>query len=234
MSSDFSLKRLIASLLWTTCCLCGPLSAQDLESQEIASAQVSSDQAASSLKVGKTTLDEAEKIWEASNASTIRRGRLAIGGGSGSDGTSKVGLDQVELIDQRGVDFEGLPVARYAFVDGVLYAITAQLRDALPANRGEFKQLSADELEAMQKDLRRKYGNPTKTTKDMFAGKQRNIFIWNLRENELVLQVRSIQGTSLTLQNKALSQKVEKYRKAECRKHQANPNKPGLITEVCV
>lgn len=224
----FPAKRVVVHLLWMTCCFSTQLWAQAPEGQE------TSSRVASSLRPGKTTLEEAQGVWEATNASTISRGKLAIGGGSGVDRMSKVALDQVDLIDQRGVDFEGLPVARYAFVDGTLYAITAQLDQGLQRSRGEFKQLSADELDTLQKELSRKYGPPNKVAKDMFAGKRPNIFIWNLRENELVLQVRPGLGSSLTMQNKALAQKVESYRKTECKKHRPNPATPGSITEVCV
>lgn len=213
-------KPAALKLLWIACCFSATVAAQVPEGQD--------------LRPGKTTLEEAQKTWDAANASSIGRGKLAIGGGSGLDGMSKVALDQVDLIDQRGVDFEGLPVARYAFVDGVLYAITAQLDRGLAGTRSEFKQLSADELEALQQELRRKYGKPSQVTKDMFAGKKPNIFIWNLRENELILQLRPAMGSSLVLRNKALAQKVETYRKTECRKHRPNSKTGGSITEVCV
>lgn len=186
------------------------------------------------LIIGKTTLEDAKLAWEASGATILAAGKLAIGGGSGVDGMSQVRLEQVELIDVSNVDFEGLPVARYAFVDGVLYAIMTKLDKDLSKNNGGFKILSREELESFKKELIRKYGQPSQSLRDFYAlgKKEPNVFIWNRKENELVLQLRYGLGSNFTISNKALAKKVEMYRKAECKKHR--PTQLGPITQVCV
>jgi hypothetical protein len=186
------------------------------------------------LITGKTTLEDARRAWETSGANIIGAGKLAIGGGSGADGMSQVRLDQVDLIDVSNVDFEGLPVARYAFVDGVLYAIMTKLEKDLSKNNGGFKILSREEQESFKKELIRKYGHPSQSLKDMYGlgKKEPNVFIWDRKENELVLSLRYGLGSNFTISNKALAKKVEMYRKAECKKHR--PTQPGPITQVCV
>lgn len=186
------------------------------------------------LTIGKTTLEDAKLSWEASGAIILGAGKLAIGGGSGVDGMSQVRLEQVELFDVSNVDFEGLPVARYAFVDGVLYAIMTKLDKDLSKNKGGFKILSREEQESFKQELIRKYGQPSQSLRDFYAvgKKEPNVYIWNRKENELVLQLRNGLGSNFTISNKALAKKVEMYRKAECKKHR--PTQPGPITQVCV
>ncbi len=185
------------------------------------------------LVLGKTTLDDAKAAWQSSGATIINSGKLAIGGGSGTDRMSTVQLDQSDLVDTMNVDFEGLPVARYAFLDGILYAITSKLEKDLSRNHGGFKILSREEQEDLKKELIRKYGQPSRTFQDFFAkGKSPNIFVWDRKDNELILQFRYGLGSTLVMRNKALSKKLEAYKKAECKKHR--PTKPGNITDVCV
>jgi hypothetical protein len=182
---------------------------------------------------GKTTLAEAKTTWEANGATIVSSGKLAIGGGSGVDGMSQVQLDQVDLIDVMNIDFEGLPVARYAFVDGVLYAITSKLEKDLSQNHGAFKILSREEQESLAKDLMRKYGPPSRTFQNFYAsGKRPNVFVWTRKDSELVLQFKYGLGSTLSIRNNALAKKVEAYTKAECKKHRRTGS--GPITQVCV
>lgn len=188
---------------------------------------------ASDFTVSKTTLADARETWSACNASILSEGNLAIGGGSGKDGWSKVGLKQVLLVTVEGVDFEGLPIARYAFVDEVLYAIAADLH-AIPARESPFKLLTDEELAQFQKTLTRTHGKP-RALMDLFGfgDKKPNVFIWNMQGNELVLTKNPVRA-QLILQNKALAKKVEAYKKSECKLHRFNPNKPTPMTETCI
>lgn len=190
--------------------------------------------AASAFSVSKTTLAEAREAWSACNATILSEGNLAIGGGSGKDGMSRVGLKQVLLVTVEGVDFEGLPVARYAFVDEVLYAVTADLQTIVSGD-SPFKLLTNDELAQFQQALNRKYGKP-RGEMDLFgfADKKPNIFIWDKQGNVMVFTKKSVRGSQLILQNKALAKKVEAYKKSECKLHRFNPDKPTPITEQCL
>jgi hypothetical protein len=186
--------------------------------------------AASAFVVSKTSLAEAREMWTSCNASTVSEGHLAIGGGSGKDGMSRVGLEQVLLVTVSGVDFEGLPVVRYAFVDEVLYAISAQVRKTV-SNESPFKELTNDELSQLEQALTRKYGKP-RGLRDMGAGKKPNLFLWDLRENEMSLSESILSGYHLTLRNKALAKKVDAYKKAECKLHRPKGEAP--VTSICL
>lgn len=179
--------------------------------------------------IGKTTLPEAREMWLGSGATVVGEGHLAIGGGNGVDGLSTVGLEQVLLVTVDGVEFESLPVARYAFVDDVLYAITAQLYNGTKKKMA-FKDLSKDEIAQLQETLTRKYGKP-RALKDLFATKP-NIFVWDRGANEMVMTVNAISGYNLSLKNKALVKKVEAYTKTECKKHRSKA--PGPVTAICL
>lgn len=183
--------------------------------------------------ISRTTLAEAREMWTTGNASIVGEGHLAIGGGNRVDGLSKVGLDQVLLVTVAGVDFEGLPVARYAFVDDVLYGISAQLRNVLSGGKTPFKELSDEELSTLEQALTKKYGKP-RALKDPFAGKKPTISIWDLHDNELVLTQSVLSGYHLTLQNKALSKKVEAYKKKECKLHRQKGDTSTLVTAICL
>lgn len=188
---------------------------------------------ASAPIISKTTLAEAREMWTAGNASTVGEGHLAIGGGNGMDGLSTVGLEQVLLVTVDGVDFEALPVARYAFVDEVLYGISAQLRNKFSKHKTPFKELTDEEIAQLEQTLRRKYGKP-RGLKDLAAGKEPNILVWDLRENEMTLTKSHLSGYQLTLQNKALVKKVDAYKKTECKKHRQKGNTPTLVTSICL
>jgi hypothetical protein len=195
---------------------------------------VHADQSAASAPiVSKTTLAEARDIWATGNASTVSEGHLAIGGGNGRDGFSKVGLEQVLLVTVAGVDFETLPVARYAFVDEVLYAISAQFRERLSKDKSAFKELTDEEISQLEESLTRKYGKP-RGLRDLGAGKKPNIFIWDLRENEMILAKSVMSGYQLTLRNKALAKKVDAYKKIECKMHRQKGDTPTPVTEICL
>ena len=183
--------------------------------------------------ISKTTLSEARAMWAASEANSVSEGNLAIGGGNRVDGLSTVALEQVLLVTVAGVDFESLPTARYAFVDEVLYAISAQLRPASTKNKLQFKELSDEEISQLEQALTRKYGKP-RGLKDLIAGKKPNILVWDLRENEMTMSKSGLSGYSLTLKNKALAKKVDDYKKTECKQHRQKGNTPTLVTSICL
>ncbi|MFC5479105.1 hypothetical protein [Massilia suwonensis] len=183
--------------------------------------------------ISKTTLAEAREMWAACDANIVSAGNLAIGGGSGKDGMSTVGLEQVVLVTVAGVDFEGLPVARYAFVDEVLYAISVQLRNSFSRDKPLFKELSDADLSQLEQSLTSKYGKP-RALKDMGAGKKPNIFIWDLQDSEMTLTNTIIPGYRLSLVNKTLAKKVDAYRKTECKRHRQKGETPTPVTSVCL
>jgi hypothetical protein len=187
--------------------------------------------AAQSPVIGKTTLAEARELWAAGDARIVSEGHLAIGGGSGTDGHSQVGLEQVLLVTVEGVDFEALPTARYAFVDNVLYATSAQLHNKTAKIYSPFKELSDDDMAQLLQTLTKKYGKP-RGLRDIVADKKPNVFIWDLRDNELVLNISMLYGYHLTLKNKALEKKVEAYSKIECKKHRQDAG--GSVYKICV
>ncbi|MFL6656924.1 MAG: hypothetical protein ACJ8GW_02530, partial [Massilia sp.] len=189
---------------------------------------------AQSPVIGKTTLAEARELWAAGDARIVSEGHLAIGGGSLTmDGERKLGLEQVLLVTVDGVDFETLPVARYAFVDQVLYAVSAPTHNMFAKVKSPFKDLSPEELAQLEQSLTRKYGKP-RGLKDMGAGRKPNIFVWDLRENELVLSEGIMSGLVLTLKNKALAKKVDGYAKIECKKHPRSDKLATSNNEVCL
>ncbi len=182
--------------------------------------------------IGKTTLPEAREMWLGSGATVVSEGHLAIGGGKGADGLSTVGLDQVLLVTVDGVEFEGLPVARYAFVDDLLYAVSAQLHNG-GKQKMAFKDLSKEEVGELVQTLTRKYGKP-RGINDFFPGKKPNIFIWDLKDHEMVLSAGGNGHYSLARSHKALAKKVAAYTKAECKKHRQQGQTPTLVTSICL
>jgi hypothetical protein len=182
--------------------------------------------------IGKTTLSEARAMWLSSGATVVSEGHLAIGGGNGVDGLSTVGLDQVLLVTVDGVAFESLPVARYAFVDEVLYAVSAQLHNG-SSRKMAFKDLSKDEIAQLVQSLTSKYGKP-RGINDFFPGKKPNIFIWDLRDQEMVLSAGGNGHYHLSVKNKALQKKVDAYTKTECKKHRQKGETRTLVTTICL
>lgn len=170
------------------------------------------------VSVGRTTYDQATSIWSSAGAAIVQSGKLAVGAGSGVDGSARYSVEQVTLTDVSGIDFEGLKLARYGFVDGVLFSVQARLDTVFRENRAGSNELTAAELQGLEARLRAKYGNP-RSARDLFAGTKPNVLIWDLRDNELILHMNPGVASSLVLRNKALTRKVEAYRQAECRKH---------------
>jgi hypothetical protein len=190
------------------------------------------DEPATTPVIGKTSLTEAREMWQNSGAVVVSEGHLAIGGGSGVDGLSTVGLDQVLLVTVDGVDFESLPVARYAFVDEVLYAMSAQLNN-LYKKKMAFKEMSDADVTQLLQTLTTKYGKP-RALRDIFAGKKPNTFVWDLRDREMVLTAGSAINHQLSVRNKALQKKVDAYTKAECKKHRQKGETATPVTSICL
>jgi hypothetical protein len=172
----------------------------------------------SEVQVGKTKLKDAMAFWHEQGAKTIQAGYLAVGAGSGIDRASQYSVEQVVLVDESGTDFEGLTLARYCFVDEVLFSIQGNLSSVFHENKTGSNQLSKVDVDDLEKRLMAKYGQPNRSGKDLLAGKKPNILIWDIEGNELVLHTSGLQN-SLTLANKELSRKAADYKRAECKKH---------------
>jgi hypothetical protein len=171
------------------------------------------------LVIGKSTLQEAEAFWRETGARPGRSGNLAIGFKSGVDGSGDIAVEQVVLVDVEGVEFEGFTVARYGFVDGVLYSVQVSLGlDLSKVKSVASKDLSKEEFGALEAQLRRKHGKPSRELRDLFGGRRNraNILVWRVGANELTL-ADSVHKF-LRLENLALAKKVDAYRKAVCKK----------------
>lgn len=182
----------------------------------------SATDAAHSLVLGRTSLDEAKQIWADGGAQVLHQGRLAVGAGSGVDGMATIAVDEVLLVDVGNTDFEGLPVVRYGFVDGILYSAQVRLRPVVEGidKNSVFRTVPDDEIKALERRLRRTYGPPTRSGSDVFGGKVPTVFQWSLRDRDLVLTHGALlQGSQLSMTHKALSKKAKAYQKATCRQH---------------
>lgn len=171
------------------------------------------------LRIGEATYEQAVATWSTGPTQVLQQGNLAVGAGSGADGRGHYAVREVQLVDVSGSNFEGLSLARYAFVDGTLYAVMARLHHISPENKAGSNQMTTAEVDEFERKLRAKYGPPTRSLKSMFADKKPNVFIWDLRDRELVLQVEPGIASSVQLRHKALAKKADAYTTAECDRH---------------
>lgn len=185
----------------------------------VCAANVTAQEAPGPFTVGQTSYEQADAAWADQGAVVARRGHLGVGAGSGVDGLGRYAVNEVQLVDVSGADFEGMKVVRYAFVDGTLFSITARLNSIFAEDKAGSNGLSEPELKEFEQKLRAKYGPPTRSLRDMFAGKKPNVFVWDFRDRELILHLLSGIRSSLQLRSKALSKKADQYARIECRKH---------------
>ncbi len=168
---------------------------------------------------GRTTRDEALAAWEAADVVVTGRGHAGVGAGSGVDGQSTLPVDRIFLIDVHAVPFFGTRPARFAFLDDKLYSVQTVLsRTLLPNQRGDNSQsLSPEELRALQADLRERFGAPTRTARDLMAGKEPDIMEWKLGARTLVLTTSALPGARLTLTDPVLAKKAKQASDEVCK-----------------
>jgi hypothetical protein len=172
---------------------------------------------------GRTTTDEALATWAAANVLVTGRGHAGVGAGSGVDGQSTLPVDRILLVDVREVPFFGSRPARFAFLDDRLYSIQTILsRTILPNHRGDNSQnLSPEALKALQADLRKRFGAPTQTGRDLMAGKEPDIMEWKPGPRTLVLTTGALPGATLTLFDPVLAKKAKQARDEVCNQNVA-------------
>lgn len=168
-------------------------------------------------RLTRTTRDEAVAYWQASGARLIGRGYLALGSGSGVDNVAKAVDRDVELIDVSGVDFEGMNAARFVFNRGVLYSIQVDMASLLNQRSAVVMQYSAEEIEAVEKRLRSKYGKPQQVNSILSGrGKKPDILIWKVDGNTLTFVSNSL-NANVRLTHPGTEAEVRKRRKEVCK-----------------
>lgn len=168
-------------------------------------------------RLAKTTLEEALQYWQESDATILAHGNLAVGAGSGSDNRGLAFDKDVDLIDVKDIEFEGLNTARFMFYKGVLYGIQVRLQEGL-FKENQSLNVSAEALDAFRKGLMKKYGNPNESLRSFFSsGKKPDILIWHLMENRLIFTVNDARA-SLAFINKKIEKAVEQNRKEVCKR----------------
>ena len=171
---------------------------------------------------GRTTRDEALATWTAADAVVTGRGHAGVGAGSGVDGQSTLPVDRIFLIDVHAVPFFGTRPVRFAFLDDKLYSVQTVLSRLLPNHRGDNSQsLSSEELKALQADLRERFGAPTRTARDLTAGKEPDIMEWKLGARTLVLTTSVLPGATLTLTDPVLAKKAKQASDDVCKQYVA-------------
>ena len=167
-------------------------------------------------RLGQTTLDAARAYWSQSGVKILRSGRLALGGGKGVDGAARVSADKVLLVDVSGVDFEGLPAARFGFYEDRLYRIQASL--ASPLNAAASASYTPEQIKALGAQLRKKYGAPSAQVSTLYADKKSgpDVLVWTLPDGKLTLTNNPING-SLIFSNEKMEADIKAYVKAYCK-----------------
>jgi hypothetical protein len=167
-------------------------------------------------QLGRTTKQQAFDYWKDQGATLLGSGHLALGAGSGRDNSSQVVAPEVELIDVQGVDFEGLPVARFAFYKDTLYAIQAQVRSVTNKENVRLR-LSDDEVRELGRRLEQKYGKPTRRIKTLLAdGREPDVRVWTIKGNTLRFQDAPLNAV-LVYANPAMEAEVKKHIAATCK-----------------
>lgn len=168
-------------------------------------------------RLARTTREEAVAYWQASGASLIGRGYLALGTGSGGDNLAKALDRDVELVDVSGVDFEGMNTARFIFNKGVLYGIQADMASLLNQRSPVMMKYSAEEIDTVEKRLRSKYGKPRQINSILTGiGKKPDILIWKLGGSTLSFVSNSMNATVRLIHEKTEAD-VQKRRKEVCK-----------------
>lgn len=173
------------------------------------------------FQLGKTTLELAAQQWKKVGAKITGQGYAAIGAGSGVDGWAKLSAKKIILIDVAETPFEVTRTARFTFYDGVLYSIQTKLHESPAWRKQPANQLDKKAIDALEADLRHKYGPPTQAARDMFAGKTPNVLVWAFGPNHLVLYKGGLNASFLGFTNQPLRIQAERYAKSECAKYVA-------------
>lgn len=171
----------------------------------------------SGFVLGKTTLAEAEAVWEADKSVIVGRAHAAIGAGSGLDKTSKLAADKIDLVDIQSVEFEGPRPARFAFFEGVLFSVQSVLKPFIQLKTAPVPELSDEQLHALEQALRQQYGPPSQALRDFAAGKKPDVLVWNYGGDTLTISINAFNGSRLLYTNGARAKLAEKYKTKLCR-----------------
>jgi len=164
---------------------------------------------------GKTTEQQAMEYWQQSGAQVLGKGHLALGTGQGLDNVSQAYHKDVVLMDVQGVDFEGLPKARFVFYKGTLYSIQVRLRTLL--RKGETQPYTDEQVAQLRRRLEIKHGQPRERKKTLFAdGKEPDLLIWHLGGSTMRLQLSSM-NTILVYGDPKIEQQVKKSIPSVCK-----------------
>lgn len=175
-------------------------------------------------ELGRTTLAEARSHWQSSGAHVLRAGHLALGTGSGLDGVGKTSAEKILLVDVTGIDFEGIPSARFGFYEERLYLIQASLRPGL-LNAKTDLLYDGEQMRALEARLRQEHGRPLEQ-RSGFGRKSdpADVLSWKIDGNSLRFVSNPVSG-SLVLTNEETQASIRKYVKEYCR----TVNTPGHI-----
>jgi hypothetical protein len=174
--------------------------------------------------LGRTTLSEAVSYWRASGARILRSGHLALGTGSGLDGVGKTSADKVVLVDLAGIDFEGIPSARFGFYEERLYLIQATLKPGLLSSKTDLAY-DTEQMKALEQRLRKEYGRPLEQRSGLMKKSEpADVLSWNVGGNSLRFVSNPLNG-SLVLTNEQTQANIRRYVKEYCK----TVNTPGHI-----
>jgi len=175
-------------------------------------------------ELGRTTLEEAVSYWRGSGAHILRAGHLALGTGSGLDGVGKTSAEKVMLVDVAGVDFEGIPSARFGFYEKKLYLVQASLRPGLLSAKTDLRY-DGDQMRALEARLRQEHGPPVEQRSALVKkGEPADLLSWKVDGNSLRF-VSNPMSASLVLTNEDTQASIRKYVKEYCK----TVNTPGHI-----
>jgi hypothetical protein len=167
--------------------------------------------------LGKTTLAEAEAKWQAESSNILGRGTAAIGAGSGADGAARHSAEKIHLVDLASVELEGVRPARFAFFDGVLFSVQSVLNSYIDLKRAKNAlALTEQEIDDFEKQVRQRYGSPSKACRDDSAGKKPDVLVWKYGDDTLTVITRGLRRQILYT-NTALAKQAADYSKKSCR-----------------
>ena len=122
------------------------------------------------------------------------------------------------LVDVTGIDFEGIPAARFGFYEGTLYRIQVRLRSMMRAPRSDStdQDFTEEQLAALEARLRQEHGRPSATHRTIFVhkGEGDDALVWKIDGNSLTY-VKSLK--SLVLSSEKTEVSIRKYVKAYCK-----------------